>query len=103
MTWDDDYQTLMELADQAATPDVCRFCGCTDARACPHGCYWIVPGLCSACAVEQLARQGVAQTQAVRDHTAVALDMAAQILAGVPGQAAQAQGLPRLWRPGDPV
>jgi hypothetical protein len=20
---------------------VCRFCGCTEARACPGGCYWV--------------------------------------------------------------
>lgn len=29
---------------------VCRGCGCTDARACPGGCYWAAPGLCSRCA-----------------------------------------------------
>ena len=28
----------------------CRSCGCTDARACPGGCYWVEPDLCSACA-----------------------------------------------------
>lgn len=31
----------------------CRFCGCTDLQACPEGCYWVKPGLCSACADEQ--------------------------------------------------
>lgn len=28
----------------------CRRCGCTDARACPGGCWWVEPGLCSRCA-----------------------------------------------------
>ena len=28
----------------------CRVCGCTDERACPGGCHWITPDLCSECA-----------------------------------------------------
>ncbi|MEW6573161.1 MAG: hypothetical protein AB1374_05960 [Bacillota bacterium] len=28
----------------------CRICGCTDERACPGGCYWVEPDLCSRCA-----------------------------------------------------
>jgi hypothetical protein len=27
----------------------CRACGCTDSRACPGGCHWVAPDLCSAC------------------------------------------------------
>jgi hypothetical protein len=27
----------------------CRVCGCTNARACPGGCSWIEPDLCSKC------------------------------------------------------
>jgi len=27
----------------------CRVCGCTDDHACPGGCYWVEPDLCSAC------------------------------------------------------
>lgn len=30
----------------------CRVCGCTDSRACVTAdgpCYWVEPGLCSAC------------------------------------------------------
>jgi hypothetical protein len=27
----------------------CRKCGCTDARACPGGCWWVEYDLCSAC------------------------------------------------------
>jgi hypothetical protein len=28
----------------------CRVCGCTWFHACPGGCYWVEPGLCSRCA-----------------------------------------------------
>lgn len=27
----------------------CRVCNCTDAQACPGGCSWVGPDLCSAC------------------------------------------------------
>jgi hypothetical protein len=27
----------------------CRVCGCTDLQACPGGCIWAAPGLCSRC------------------------------------------------------
>jgi len=27
----------------------CRECGCTDSHACPGGCYWVEPDLCSRC------------------------------------------------------
>ena len=32
----------------------CRFCGCTDARACPGGCAWVEPDLCTACVQDAL-------------------------------------------------
>ncbi len=28
---------------------VCAVCGCTDEHACPGGCAWVAPNLCSAC------------------------------------------------------
>jgi len=28
----------------------CRVCGCTNERACPGGCVWAEPNLCSRCA-----------------------------------------------------
>lgn len=28
----------------------CRICDCTQARACPEGCWWVEVDLCSACA-----------------------------------------------------
>jgi len=30
----------------------CEICGCTQLNACEGGCYWVRPGLCSACAEE---------------------------------------------------
>jgi hypothetical protein len=29
---------------------ICRGCGCDDDHACPGGCWWSKPGLCSTCA-----------------------------------------------------
>jgi len=44
----------VRLADPGAEtpvePRFCRTCGCTDSRACPGGCWWVEPDLCSACA-----------------------------------------------------
>lgn len=37
------------LEAQLAPFRACRACGCTDARACPGGCHWVEPDLCSAC------------------------------------------------------
>lgn len=34
---------------KAKPPESCVGCGCTDDRACPGGCCWTVPGVCSAC------------------------------------------------------
>ncbi len=34
----------------ALSVPTCRKCGCTDNRACPGGCWWVEPDLCSACA-----------------------------------------------------
>lgn len=31
----------------------CRVCGCDDFHACPGGCSWVEPGLCSACAGDE--------------------------------------------------
>jgi ParB/RepB/Spo0J family partition protein len=41
-------------AGKAVGVDVgtCRVCGCTDDDACPDGCEWVEPDLCSACADE---------------------------------------------------
>jgi len=36
-------------------PAACSVCGCTDDKACPGGCFWVKPGLCSACAAKTKA------------------------------------------------
>jgi len=33
---------------------VCRVCGCTWNNACPGGCYWVEPDLCSRCAEKEV-------------------------------------------------
>ena len=35
----------------------CRVCGCTWNKACPGGCYWVEPDLCSACVPERNTKQ----------------------------------------------
>lgn len=27
----------------------CKYCGCTDMQACPGGCFWAEPEICSVC------------------------------------------------------
>lgn len=34
---------------KASGEQVCRVCGCSDLDACPGGCAWVAPDLCSAC------------------------------------------------------
>lgn len=40
----------------AAPPPIaerrCAVCGCTEEHACPGGCYWVLPNLCSQCAAK---------------------------------------------------
>ena len=38
------------ILEQVDAEPVCRVCGCTQHNACPGGCYWVEPDLCSACA-----------------------------------------------------
>lgn len=40
---------LSALAAELAQEAYCRICGCTQLRACPGGCSWVEPDLCSAC------------------------------------------------------
>jgi hypothetical protein len=32
--------------------EACLICGCTDEYACPGGCWWVIPGVCSECVDE---------------------------------------------------
>lgn len=36
----------------------CRVCGCTDFNACPGGCFWVAPDLCSVCYHEMIDEEG---------------------------------------------
>lgn len=44
----------------------CMVCGCSDECACPGGCSWVAPGLCSAC-VPTVAAAADALPPALRD------------------------------------
>lgn len=46
------------ILERVRTEPVCRVCGCTEDNACPGGCYWVEPDLCSACVQ---AGEGVAK------------------------------------------
>lgn len=35
----------------------CRVCGCTNDRACPGGCVWAEPDLCSRCVLGRPLRR----------------------------------------------
>lgn len=37
------------LAHRLAAGPSCRVCGCHDRQACPGGCGWAAPGLCTSC------------------------------------------------------
>ncbi len=42
---------LVFLSEAKSTGDnVCRECDCIDVNACPGGCHWVEPNLCSRCA-----------------------------------------------------
>ena len=47
-----DAPTLLPSGKFLFTPKgTCRVCGCTDEHACPGGCVWAEPNLCSRCAL----------------------------------------------------
>lgn len=37
------------MAEEDESDPACRVCGCTEERACPGGCWWVEPDLCSEC------------------------------------------------------
>lgn len=43
------WKDLMAFVIKPGVIGECRDCGCTDERACPEGCFWVAPDLCSAC------------------------------------------------------
>ncbi len=45
----DEISDALEVAEEVPEEAVCRVCGCTDNHACPDGCYWVEPDLCSQC------------------------------------------------------
>jgi len=48
-------ERLQPAGELLAAVRQCRICGCTDAEACPGGCSWAQPEICSTCAARQHA------------------------------------------------
>ncbi len=53
----DDFENLY-FRDREPEP-CCTVCGCTQNDACPEGCSWVAPNLCSACNERLLQESGV--------------------------------------------
>ncbi len=47
----------------------CRVCGCTNERACPGGCHWVEPNLCSECAMKDNRRPLTCAGSVQRAHS----------------------------------
>ncbi len=48
-------RTEADAAEGYQVARACRGCGCTDEMACPGGCHWVEPDLCSRCAAVEAA------------------------------------------------
>lgn len=57
------------VARNLAAPRVrrCRICSCTELQACPDGCYWIGPDLCSACRHKVIDKDFAANRAAIKE------------------------------------
>ena len=45
-----DFYNKVDCFNWLSDEHKCRICGCTWHYACPGGCYWVEPDLCSECA-----------------------------------------------------
>lgn len=54
MGWDpcSSAAALRDAPPLVRTLQACLACGCTEHHACPEGCWWVTPQLCSCCADE---------------------------------------------------
>lgn len=51
--WRQKLELARQLRFYAGLETACRRCGCSESKACLCGCYWVEPGLCSACVEER--------------------------------------------------
>ena len=49
----------------------CVFCDCTDAQACPGGCSWALPEVCSQCVYWKAPRGAVFRVMTVAEGYAM--------------------------------
>lgn len=71
-----DHWPALDIEDAAqlamrpfAAEQTCEVCGCTDSRACMTDqgpCFWVKPGLCSACVEKQFVAEMLALQEAHR-------------------------------------
>ena len=54
------------MSDEPISDTTCRICGCTDVRACPGGCFWVEPDLCSKC-YEKLKAESIVRSATVHE------------------------------------
>lgn len=49
---------------------VCMFCGCTDENACPGGCSWVAPNVCSSCAgiIHEALKQDISKVRKAAEN-----------------------------------
>lgn len=47
----------------------CRVCGCTDDRACPEGCRWVEPDLCSSCIGKDPRKKETREKDAIQKNS----------------------------------
>lgn len=73
----------------------CSICGCTDHRACDGGCFWVLPNICSRCAIDALQAAGLSSEWLDLAQSEYSLALLAAAEQTSPTH------LPRLWRPGD--
>lgn len=73
-------------------PFACRGCGCTDDHACPGGCFWVEPDLCSACAAALPPLVIVTVAERPRD---IFLERGLQTLYGLPTPKHRGYSFPR--------
>lgn len=82
----------------------CRGCGCTHVRGCVGGCFWVLPDLCSRCAISRLTVAGLhEEARLLHDVETVAFERAADeadLEGAFDGFDGPALELPEIWQPG---
>lgn len=91
-------------AQRRTTLRCCKLCGCTDERGCEGGCYWVLPDVCSRCAIEQLVHAGIDPGPLLAGAEWMIYSSGGEDLpVDLTFDEVPALQQPPLWRPGDPL